>query len=335
MINPGDQGNQRGVAILMAMLIVALATSVAAYAAWQQNLWIRQSESLSTQAQALAVSRAALYFARLALISDLQNSNPKDVDHLNEDWAKFALTTPVEGGSVSGKIVDQQGLFNVNNLAATNPVERALQLQWFNALLAALDLPAGLADALQDYVDADDQGPKEDLAYLGKSEPYRTANRPIYGIDELNRVEGFDDKVMEKLRPLITAIPVIKPPAAGTSTPTVEITPINVNTAPRQILDAVFGSSAGSQIEKLRDTTPFKDFSDFEAQTANLLAPPDPQKPNQHPWATTNVSVKSEYFLVAALSQFGNMKTGFVALVNRVSTPNTWPIIVWQKQILD
>ena len=164
MINPGDQGNQRGVAILMAMLIVALATSVAAYAAWQQNLWIRQSESLSTQAQALAVSRAALYFARLALISDLQNSNPKDVDHLNEDWAKFALTTPVEGGSVSGKIVDQQGLFNVNNLAATNPVERALQLQWFNALLAALDLPAGLADALQDYVDADDQGPKEDCS---------------------------------------------------------------------------------------------------------------------------------------------------------------------------
>ena len=36
-----ERASQRGVAIVMAMLIVALATSVAAYAAWQQNLWIR------------------------------------------------------------------------------------------------------------------------------------------------------------------------------------------------------------------------------------------------------------------------------------------------------
>lgn len=329
---------QRGVAIVMAMLIVALATSVAAYAAWQQSLWIRQSENLGTQAQALTVSRAALSFGFMVLIEDLKNTdpaNPPNVDHPGEDWAKYALTTPVEGGSVSGKIADQQGLFNVNNLAATNPTERAFQLQWFTALLGALDLPTALADALQDYVDADDQGPKEDLAYLGKTEPYRTANQPIQSIDELNRIEGFEDKIIEKLKPFITAIPVLTPPAQVASTPTVPVTPLNVNTAPKEILEAVFGSGNGAQIETLREKAPFKDVGDFEAQSNNFLPPVDPQNPAARPWNNTNIDVKSEYFLVAAVSQFGNTKNGLVALVRRTNNQPSTPTIVWQKQTLD
>ena len=329
-----ERASQRGVAIVMAMLIVALATSVAAYAAWQQNLWIRQSENLGAQAQALAVSRAALYFGRLVLIEDLKNQNTAGNDHLDEAWAKYQLVTPVEGGSVSGKIEDQQGLFNVNNLGATDPNERALQLKWFTALLAALDLPTALAVALEDYVDADNQGPMEDLAYLGKPEPYRTANQPVQSVDELNRVEGFDEKVMAKLKPFITAIPEITPPAQGALAPTIPVTPLNVNTAPVVVLDAVFGTGNGAQIETLRKQTPFINFAQFETQTAAFLPPPNAQDPTAHPWKTTNVDVKSHYFFVAAVSQFGNTKNGLVALVHRVNATD-WPIVVWQKQTLD
>jgi general secretion pathway protein K len=337
MITPSIRTKQQGVAIIMAMLIVALATSVAAFAAWQQNIWIRQSESLTKQAQALAVSRAALYFGRWTLNTDLQNSSPPNVDDLKEDWAsKFAFTEEIEGGSVSSKnIVDQQGLFNINNLAATNLQERALQLQWFNALLAALSLPADLADAVQDFVDEDDQGPKEDLTYLGKTEPYRTANQPIYGIDELYRVEGFTNEVMETLRPFITAIPVRTPTAPGASGPTFPITAININTAPVEILRAVFGSQAGGQIETLRNTTEFTDFGDFQSRTASFLPQSNPPNPATYPWLATNINVKSEYFLVSTLSQFGNTKNGFEALVHRPDPPTGWPKIIWQKQILD
>ena len=329
-----ERASQRGVAIVMAMLIVALATSVAAYAAWQQNLWIRQSENLGTQAQALAVSRAALYFGRLVLIEDLKNQNTAGNDHLDEAWAKYQLVTPVEGGSVSGKIEDQQGLFNINNLGATHLNERALQLKWFTALLAALDLPAALAVALEDYVDADNQGPMEDLAYLGKPEPYRTANQPVQSVDELNRVEGFDEKVMAKLKPFIAAIPEITPPAQGALAPTIPVTPLNVNTAPVEVLDAVFGKGNGAQIETLRKKAPFKNFTEFQTQAAGFLPQPNAQNPMAFPWNTTNVDVKSHYFFVAAVSQFGNTKNGLVALVHRVNATD-WPIVVWQKQTLD
>lgn len=329
-----ERASQRGVAIVMAMLIVALATSVAAYAAWQQNLWIRQSENLGTQAQALAVSRAALYFGRLVLIEDLKNQNTAGNDHLDEAWAKYQLVTPVEGGSVSGKIEDQQGLFNINNLAATDATERAVQLKWFTALLGALDLPTALAVALQDYVDSDDQGPMEDLAYLGKPEPYRTANQPVQSVDELNRVEGFDEKVMAKLKPFITAIPDIPPPAQGALAPTIPVTPLNVNTAPVEVLDAVFGKGNSAQIETLRKKAPFKDFTEFQTQAAGFLPQPNAQNPTAFPWKTTNVDVKSHYFIVAAVSQFGNTKSGLEALVHRVNATD-WPIVVWQKQTLD
>jgi general secretion pathway protein K len=332
-MNYGKQ-SQRGVAIIMAMLIVALATSVAAYAAWQQNMWIRQSENLDNQAQALAVSRAALYFGRLVLVEDLKNSETATHDHLQENWAKYSLVTPVEGGSVSGGIADQQGLFNVNNLAATDPLQQSFQMKWFTELLTALDLPTSLADALRDYVDLDDQGPMEDLTYLGKPEPYRTANQPIQSLDELNRIQGFDEDVIKKLKPFIAAIRVVTPPAQGTSTPTIPITLLNVNTAPKELLDAVFGNQFGQQIIALRDKTPFKAFDEFESQTSAFLPPVDPNDPTVHPWNATNIDVKSNYFLVAAVSEFGSTRTGLVALIRRIDASN-WPIIVWQKQTLD
>ncbi len=319
----------------MAMLVVALATSVAAYAAWQQDLWIRRSENLGNQAQALAVSRAALYFGRLVLVEDLKDPNTLGHDHLQENWAKYALVTPVERGSVSGRIKDQQGLFNVNNLAATtDALQQTFQLQWFIALLAILDLPPTLAEALQDYIDLDDQGPFEDLTYLGKPEPYRTANQPLQSLDELNRIEGFDDALIAKLKPFITAIPVIMAPAQGASTPTIPITLLNVNTAPKEVLDSVFGAQAGDQIIALRDKAPFKTLNEFFTQTNTLLPAVDPTNPAARPWSATNIDVKSNYFLVSAVSQFGTTQTGLLALILRTDA-STWPAIVWQKQTLD
>ncbi len=325
--------SQRGVAIIMAMLVVALATSVAAYAAWQQNLWVRQSENLGNQAQALAVSRAALYFGRLVLVEDLKDPNTASYDHLGESWAKYALITPVEGGSVSGKILDQQGLFNVNNLAATDPLQQSFQLKWFTELLKLLDLPPSLAQALQDYIDLDEQGPFEDLTYLGKPEPYRTANQPLQSLDELNRIQGFDDAVIKKLKPFITAIPVVKAPAQGASAPTIP-TKLNVNTAPKEVLNAVFGAQAGTQILTLRDKAPFKELAEFETQTSTLLPALDAKNPATHPWSAKNIDVKSNYFLVSAVSQFGATQTGLLALILRTDM-STWPAIVWQKQTLD
>jgi general secretion pathway protein K len=366
---PRFRQQQRGVAIIMAILIVALAVSVASYAAWQQNLWIRQTENLDRQAQALAVARAGINFGRAVLAEDAKDDVRKGTgDSLDENWAKYGLTVPVEGGSVAGKIQDQQGLYNLNNLAVTNPVELKFQREVFQRLLTHLDLPSALVDSVADWVDEDSDGPKEDLAYLGKPEPYRTANQFMVDIEELYRLEGFTDENIKKLRPFVTAIPAHRQQQPPGQSVQVEPTPINVNTAPKEVLDALF-EGKGEELMKLREKTAFKNQDDFGQRTQNILnlgaqpaqgaqgqsgEPAAPDQPNTgtpapgrqqaqqqtgdgqpHAFPLTfgkEYGVKSEFFLVAATGYFGRAQVGLAALVRRINGPKPTQII-WQKQV--
>jgi len=111
--DPGNGARERGVALITVILIVALAASMAAFMAWQQQIWVRQVENLRDQSQAQAVARAAIDWARAVLADDTRNNN---VDHLGEKWATVLAPLPVETGRVTGSVADQQGLFNLNNL---------------------------------------------------------------------------------------------------------------------------------------------------------------------------------------------------------------------------
>ena len=142
---------QHGAAIIMVLLIIALATSLAAFMAQQQSLWQRQVESQFDRAQARRIGMAGIDWARAILGEDaLVNS----YDHGKELWALRLPALPVDGGEVVGVIEDRQGLFNLNNLAR-NGVTSAPDVAQFQRLLALLGLPAELATALADWMDAD------------------------------------------------------------------------------------------------------------------------------------------------------------------------------------
>ena len=134
---------QQGVAIIMVLLIVAIATSLAAYMAMQQNLWQRQVESQFERAQARQLGAAGLDWARAVLAEDAHGSN---MDHEKEIWTLRLPAIPVEGGEVIGAIEDRQGLFNLNNVVSN--------VAQFQRLLAVLGLPAELAPALADWMDS-------------------------------------------------------------------------------------------------------------------------------------------------------------------------------------
>ncbi len=266
-------GPQRGIAIVMAILIVALAASAAAFAAWQQGLWIRQTENRVSQAQALAITTAGIDFARAVLAKDLQDPASAQTDNLEEPWAKYALSVPVEGGQVQGKIEDLQGRYNLNNAAANNDQMIVLQ-----NLLRALKLEPELAAAVHDWIDSDDAtefpGGAEDLDYLSRREPYRTAGRVIIDVEELRFVKGFDDEVIKKLRPFVCALPA----QPGTATP------INVNTASKEVLTALFNDvTVAEKLIQAREQSgpnggPFKSDADFAARTQGIVPQPEPGK---------------------------------------------------------
>jgi len=301
---------QRGVAIVLAMGVVALAAMAATAMMVTQSTWSRAAELTAAHAQAQTLVLAGADWARAVLSDDRRLSN---VDHLAEPWALRLPPMSVEGGELAGQIQDQQGLFNLNNLVKGGKVDLA-QLAHFRRLLSTLGLPAELEGTLADWIDADGepqpQGGAEDDVYMALQPPYLAANRPLTDLAELALVRGFDDNVRSRLRRFVSALPVF--------------TPVNVNTAPPEVLAAII---EGLGLDGARDLVAKRERTYFRDRTELLR-----QLPTGVLVAAADISFSSEYFMASMRVSMGGAQARGVALLAR-GNPGTWPAIVWRKAL--
>lgn len=300
---------QRGVAIVLAMGVVALAAMAAAAIMVAQSTWARQVELTTDHIQARAVLLAGADWSRALLADDQRLGN---VDHLGEPWALKLPPLPVENGELLGKIEDQQGEFNLNNLVTEGKINVA-QLAHFRNLLATLGLPDALADALADWIDADSlpqpRDGAEDAYYLSLDPPYIAANRPLLDVAELALVRGFDDNARARLRPYVTALP--------------GFTAINVNTAPPEVIAAVIDGLdlGGAQLlVAQRDRAYFRSSDDFLKRL-----------PYGVQADAGDISVSSAYFIATLRVTIGGAQARGKALLARRGAG--WPDIIWRKYL--
>ena len=146
---------QRGIAALTAILVVAMATILAVELAWDLNLDIRRTENLLLHAQARQFALGAELMAADALRTDYENDieDGGACDYLEEDW-NTELALPFEGGSVRGRLTDLQGRFNLNNLIIEGQKNEAAYDQ-FVRLLEILGLDPRLGAKVLDWIDPD------------------------------------------------------------------------------------------------------------------------------------------------------------------------------------
>jgi general secretion pathway protein K len=78
---------QRGAALLLAMLIMTLVTTLAAGMVWQQWRAIQVEAAERARTQAAWILSGALDWARLILREDARNNANDPRDHLGEPWA--------------------------------------------------------------------------------------------------------------------------------------------------------------------------------------------------------------------------------------------------------
>lgn len=300
---------QRGVAIVLAMGVVALAALAATGIMVAQSTWARQSELVTGHAQAQGLVRAGVEWARVLLNEDRRLGS---LDHFGEPWALRPAPVAVENGQIGGYIEDAQGRFNVNNIVVDGIVNRA-ELVRFRRLLAILELPPALADALADWIDSDahlqSANGAEDAYYLGLQPPYLAANQPLAEISELALVKGFDSKVRARLKPFVTALP--------------QATQVNVNTASAEVLAATIDGLDLDRARALvegRDRAYFKSIADFANRLPGGLNVP-----------VTGVALGSRYFVVTLQSRIGAAQASGSALLARDASG--WPAVVWQKTL--
>lgn len=301
--------HQGGAAVLVAMLVVAIAALAASSFMFRSQVEWRRLENLTRADQAHWVLRAAQQWGASVLLEDTLHSS---VDHLGEIWATQLPPVEAEGYRVSGRMEDQEGRFNLNNLVLNGQVD-ASQLAIFLRLLRILHLPDNLAYLVADWMDADDAPQNPDSAesdyYEGLSPPYLASNRTLLSVNELLRVKGFDRNVLSVLRPYITVLPTR--------------TPINVNTASPEILAALVEGLTSQQAYTLatkRERTYYRNSQDFQlALPQGLTVSGD------------MVSVSSQYFLVQVRVRNERLAVGNQALYHREGP--VLPKLVWRAEL--
>lgn len=257
---PAGYIRRRGVALITAMLIAALAGIVAGNLAWDNALDVRRTMVLLNRDQAVQVALGAESWIMDILRQDLDDGQ---TDHLGEIWASELPGLPIEGGEVFGVIVDLQSRFNINNLIDDNGRVHEKSLEQFRRLLSALALDPRFAGIAADWLDADQDAGfpdgAEDPLYTGLIPPYKTANQTITSVSELAALEGMDKDTFKLLRPHITALP--------------GRTAINVNTATPEVLQSLDEEITVSDVERLISDRESSGFSDIQTAFSSLVTP--------------------------------------------------------------
>jgi general secretion pathway protein K len=329
---------QQGVALILALLLVSLATVAAVALTSDQQFLMRKGGNLLGRDQALQYALGAEAWGRLWLTRDLKANK---IDHNQECWAMEIPPLPVEGGVVVARLFDLQGRFNINNLLdPSNPGKiNPATLNQLQNLLAAVDVPVTTAEAAADWLDEDfnptGTGGAEDGYYMGLENPYRSANRPMQSVSEFRLLREMTAEMMTQLsgantepddpRLLVSALP-------GT-------TNININTAPLEVIQAlgvpksaaeaiIQDRDLGSPVSAAASGTPsldcltkppgvYDDVQDFlsipAVQQANIQA--------------DGLSVSSQYFLLTTQASIARSRAVLYSIIFRDATNGNTQVI--------
>jgi general secretion pathway protein K len=225
---PVPRARQRGVALITAVLIVALATILAVNVTFRGMVDQRRSSNLFSFDQGYEVALGAEAWAADILRKDAQDSQQ---DHLGELWAQQLPALPIDDniGTVEGRLEDMQGRFNLNNLVFSDGTANDKAIKQLERILQMLDIEPTWATMIADWIDADAQpgfpDGAEDSVYMGQDPPHLAANMPITRASELLVLPNFGIDRYRKLAPYVTALPV------GTK--------LNVCTASGVVLDSL------------------------------------------------------------------------------------------------
>lgn len=258
---------QRGAALLLAMVIVALITTVASGMVWLQTRAVQVEAAERARAQAAWILSGALDWARLILKEDGRDARQRGQarDSLDEPWAtplaEARLSTFLAADKdnntdtgpeafISGAIVDAQSRFNLRGLVDPSGKQQPLQVAALQRLADLAGAPGDTAARIANGLSLSMGGGGEEGAGTGS-----TASRPLRPgqLDDLAWL-GIDAATLARLAPWVELLPLA--------------TPVNANTAPREVLLAAIDAIDLGTAERLvlaRQRKPFESLADIQA----------------------------------------------------------------------
>src|SRR4051812_25893297 len=305
------QRSQRGIALITAVLIVALATILATNVSFRGYLDQRRTGTQFLMDQGYEVGLGAEAWAADYLQQDFKSSKGGQVD-FTQRWATPLPPIPIEGGELEGVMEDMQGRFNLNSLVSSqNNKADPDAVARLERLLQLIGLEPDWAQRIADWIDPDTDpevpNGAEDSTYTSLTPSYLTANMPITRTSELLALKDFGIERFRKLEPFVSALP------AGTT--------LNLCTAPVEVLDAFAtdGQTEYSQsrenVTDLRKQRCFPSLSDYEVHINNLNA-----SQKQH-YKTQVIGITSGYFRASIFITIGSTQFTMYSLLKSSGQP--------------
>jgi general secretion pathway protein K len=278
---------QRGMALLLAMIVAALVTAAAAAMVWQQERAVAIEGAERARAQSAWILNGALDWARLILREDERTARRGGgaVDSLDEPWAQPLAEARLSSflaadrdnnadsgpeAFISGAIEDAQSRFNLRGVVDAAGQVDAAQLEALTRLVALAGAPADAATRLVEALRGSALGP-----------PPAASGAPVVALRPTRWRElawfGIDEPTLARLAPYADLLP--------------QPTPVNVNTAPREVLAAVIERldlGGAERIVQQRQRQPLRSLAE--------LLPLLPQGVEASP---QRLAVASTHFLVA------------------------------------
>lgn len=313
---------QSGAALLTAMLAVALVTTLASAALWQQWRQVEIETAERGRSQTALMMTGALDWTRLILREDAISAQGAEADHLSEPWAlpvqESKLSTFLsqdqqwrEGDAevfLSGQITDAQSRMNVMNLLDNGQVSPK-SLARFAVLFERLNLPLAELQTLAQQLQRSQQGVSPSAA--GSAVPDGSASvsasatalvsdsfaAPLMPQQTAQLVWlGLSPASLAALRPHITLLP--------------EATPVNLNTASAEVLSA---SIAGLDLASARQAVQQRQ----RGHWTSLNAAQQAMGSSGRLLDEQLHSVRSRYFEVHGRMRIDNVVQQELALVHR------------------
>lgn len=305
----------RGAALLLALLILTLVSTLAAGMVWQQWRSIQVESAERARTQAAWILSGALDWARLILREDARTGG---ADHLGEPWAvplaearlSSFLAADKDNNSadndtldafLSGSIVDAQSHWNLRRLVDAEGKVVPAELKVLQRLCELAGLPTDTADRIASAL-ATAWGPPANRGNDAAIAPQRVAQLAWLGIDA---------ETIAKLEPWVIVLPATD-------------ARVNINTAPAEVIAAaVEGMSLGAaqRLVQERQNVVLRDVASPPART---YFPSDPQT------KFDGLAVSSRFFIVQGRLRLGERVLEERSLVER----RQLEIVVLQRERL-
>lgn len=225
---------RKGSALLSALLIMTLIAIAATAMSTRLQLDIyRTSMAMESEKRYLA-SQAVLFWGMDAL-----SNNPLKLKGPVLLYPK-ALRNVAPGTQLQGELTDLQAKFNINNLR--DPQYRGIFLNLLKNTQPNLsaDEREAILTAIVEWISPYQPGRGVDkfLTYYTNQKPaYLPGYQPMVYPSALRQVQGISPTIYNALQPYITALP--------------ETTPININHAPRIVLESLGRGLSDAEVSEL------------------------------------------------------------------------------------